>query len=330
MRYRIAEATPLDCSIAFADLASKVSLDEAFVTRILRHAMNYHVFSEPAPGHVAHTISSALLRSTDSVRDWLDMTLEEWGPASVKAIDALDKYRGSQEPKETGFCLAFDGQTIFEFLAQRPERAQVFGSAMGNFSKGISHKVEHLVENYDWAGLDDGIVVDIGGSHGHISLAIARAAPQLRFIVQDLPGVVSDGKRLLPESSAKQISFQAHDMNDPQPVHGAALYLFRSVLLNWPDGYVVKFLQNLIPALKPGAKVLVNEGVLPRPGEVSPWDEKIIRSLDLCMMAMFNSKERTVEEWEGLFQIADRRFRFLGAKRPSKSLLWIIEAVWEG
>lgn len=114
--------------------------------------MNYHVFSEPAPGHVAHTISSALLRSTDSVRDWLDMTLEEWGPASVKAIDALDKYRGSQEPKETGFDLAFDGQTIFEFLAQRPESAQVFGSAMGNLSKGISHKVERLVENYDWAG----------------------------------------------------------------------------------------------------------------------------------------------------------------------------------
>ena len=118
-------------------------------------------------------------------------------------------------------------------------------------------------------------------------------------------------------------------MNNPQPVHGASLYLFRSVLLNWPDQYVIKFLRNLIPALKPGAKVVINEGVLPRPGELTPWDEKIIRSLDLCMMTMFNSKERTVEEWERLFRTADGRFRFLGATRPRESLLWIIEAEWE-
>lgn len=161
MRYRIAESIPRGDSIAFADLASKVNLDEAFVTRILRHAMSYHVFSEPSPGYVSHTVSSTLLHSGGSVRDWLDMTLEEWGPASVKAIDALEKYRGSQEPKETGFGLAFNGQTIFEFLAQRPERARVFASAMGNFSKGISHKVEHLVENYCWADLGDGVVIDV-------------------------------------------------------------------------------------------------------------------------------------------------------------------------
>lgn len=95
------------------------------------------------------------------MRDWLDMTLEEWGPASVYAIDALDKFKGSQEPKETGFGVAFGGQTIFEFLAKRPERAKVFGSAMGNFSKGVSHKVEYLVENYDWAALGEGTVVDV-------------------------------------------------------------------------------------------------------------------------------------------------------------------------
>jgi hypothetical protein len=47
------------------------------------------------------------------------------------------------------------------------------------------------------------------------------------------------------------------------------------------------------------------------------------------MMAMFTSKERTVEEWAGLFQAADTRFKFVGARKPESSLLWIIEAVWE-
>ena len=151
----------------------------------------------------------------------------------------------------------------------------------------------------------------------------------MKFIVQDLPGTAAEGERLLDPALAEHISFQAYDMNVPQPAHGASVYLFRSVLLNWPDQYVIKFLQNLIPALEPGAKIVINEGVLPRPGELGPWDEKIIRSLDLCMMTMFNSKERTVEEWEGLFRMADGRFRIRGAERPRVSLLWVIEAEWE-
>ena len=75
----------------------------------------------------------------------------------------------------------------------------------------------------------------------------------------------------------ERIIFMPYDMNNPQPIKGAALYMFRSVLLNWPDEYCVKFLKNLLPALEPGARVLINEGCLPEPGEVSAWDEKLIR-----------------------------------------------------
>lgn len=171
---------------------------------------------------------------------------------------------------------------------------------------------------------------------------------------------------MLDSALKDRISFIGHDMNDPQPVKGAAIYMFRSVLLNWPKKYCVKFVKNLIPALEPGSKVLINEGCLPEPGTLSTWDDKILRSviplrkplslfpggrggetgmiedellyanspyrsLDLCMMGMFNSNERTVEEWKEIFTLADERFKFLGARRPVEgSLLWIIEAVWEG
>lgn len=161
MRYRIAGTIPLDSSMTFEDLASKAKLDEAFLTRVLRHAIIYHIFCDPSPSHVSHIISSLSLHSSNSVRDWLEMKLEEWGPASVNAINVLAEYSGSQEPRETGSDMTLNDQTSFEFLAERPERANVFGSAVGNFSKGISHKVEHLVENYDWEGLGHGTVVDV-------------------------------------------------------------------------------------------------------------------------------------------------------------------------
>jgi hypothetical protein len=141
-------------------------------------------------------------------------------------------------------------------------------------------------------------------------------------VVEDLPGTAADGERMLDAQFKDRIRFLGHNLNDEQPVKGADLYMFRSVLLNWPDAYVVKFLKNLVPALKPGAKVLINEGCLPEPGTVSSWDDKLLRCLDLCMMAMFTSKERTVEEWA-------TRFKFVGARKPESSLLWIIEAVWE-
>ncbi|KAF2742529.1 O-methyltransferase [Sporormia fimetaria CBS 119925] len=329
MRFGIAEAVPLGGEATFAEIATKTGVPEPLVTRLVRHAAIYHCFREPRPGHVSHTAASAALNRGGSVVDWLDMTLEEWGPASVKAVEAFRRFPKSQEQTEAGFALAFEGQTIFEFLAKNPERAKVFGSAMGNFSKGTSHKVEHLVENYDWIGLGNKKVVDLGGSHGHISLAIAKAAPNLKFVVQDLPGTAADGERMLDPAFKSRIEFQGHNLMDEQPVKDADIYMFRSVLLNWPDKYVVKFLKNLVPAMRPGVKVLVNEGCLPEPGTVDSWDDKLLRSLDLCMMAMFNSKERTVEEWAGLFTEADPRYKFVSAKKPEGSLLWIIETVWQ-
>lgn len=161
IRYRIAELVPLEGTSSFAEISEKSGVPEPLVTRLIRHAIIYHCFRESSPGRVAHTASSAALHQGGTVRDWLDMTLEEWGPASVKAVDALSQFPNSQEQHEGAFALAFDRETIFEYLAKRPERQRVFGSAMGNFSKGASHKVKHLVENYDWQGLGESTVVDV-------------------------------------------------------------------------------------------------------------------------------------------------------------------------
>ncbi|OGM47206.1 hypothetical protein ABOM_003990 [Aspergillus bombycis] len=329
LRFRIAESVPPE-GITISDLSEATGVDQHLLTRIVRHAMTSHIFYEPEPGKVAHTASSQALSSNQGVRDWLDMTLEEWGPAAVRTVDAFQKYPGSEEQKETGFGLAFNGQTIFEFLAQQPERSKVFGGAMANFSKGESHRIEHFVHGYDWKALGKGTVVDIGGSHGHISAAIAAEAPDLRFVVQDLSGTAAEGCKMLDAALKDRVTFMAHDMNHIQPVLGAQAYIFRSVLLNWPRKYCVKFLKNLVPAMTPGALLIINEGVLPDQESLSPWDDRLLRSLDLCMMGMFNSNERTVEEWKGILSEADSRFKLINVRRPNPaSLLWILEIVWE-
>jgi hypothetical protein len=46
------------------------------------------------------------------------------------------------------------------------------------------------------------------------------------------------------------------------------------------------------------------------------------------MMVAMNAKEREEGDWEALFEKADPRFKYLGAKRPEGSRMWLIEAEW--
>jgi hypothetical protein len=70
----------------------------------------------------------------------------------------------------------------------------------------------------------------------------------------------------------------AHDFFTPQTVV-ADVYLLRWILHNWSDKYCMRILRALIPALKPGARVVVNEDV--RPAFDSPilsrWREEKMR-----------------------------------------------------
>jgi hypothetical protein len=89
-------------------------------------------------------------------------------------------------------------------------------------------------------------------------------------------------------------------------------------------------LRALIPALKRGARVLINDHVLPEPGQERAWDEKIMRTMDLVMLTLLNAQERTAGEFEELFRRADERFVFRGVTRPKGCRMSIVEAVWEG
>jgi hypothetical protein len=118
----------------------------------------------------------------------------------------------------------------------------------------------------------------LGGSQGHVALTIAEHYPKLKFIVQDLPTMRTPevlGK--IPEPYNSRISLTTHDFFTEQPVIGADVYFFRHIFHNWPDLYCIKILRGLIPALKPGAKVLINDGTAPEPGTMDVFEDKLIR-----------------------------------------------------
>jgi hypothetical protein len=68
----------------------------------------------------------------------------------------------------------------------------------------------------------------------------------------------------------------AHDFFTTQTV-GADAYILRTVLHNWADKYCIMILRALVPALKPGARILINDICLPKPGSVPAHRELDLR-----------------------------------------------------
>lgn len=52
--------------------------------------------------------------------------------------------------------------------------------------------------------------------------------------------------------------------------------------------------------------------------------------MDLVMLTLINAQERSKEEFETIFRVANPNYRFLGVTRPTGCRMSIVEAVWEG
>ncbi|KAI1389995.1 S-adenosyl-L-methionine-dependent methyltransferase [Hypoxylon trugodes] len=328
----IAHGFPVGSETTFLEIAARAGIREVRAKQIVRHAIARGIFCEPRPGVVAHSAASRILVEDRGVSDYVGANTEELWRAATCSVFALGRFPGSEEPNETGFALSNrTDKSFYEFFSEHPGRARRFANAMSAFTGRTGYELKHIVDGFAWGEGKDKMVVDVGGSQGFASFALARAFPSLSFVVQDLEPVVEAAKKDAPADVAERVSFQSYDfLTSEQPVKGAGVYFFRWIFHEWSDKYAVKILQNLIPALRPGAKIVVNDEVLPVPGTVGAFEELRIRDLDLTMAELQNSHERELDDWKKLFKSADERFEFLEAKRPEGSNMWVIVLEWKG
>ncbi|CAG9995810.1 unnamed protein product [Clonostachys byssicola] len=333
--YGIAKLVPLGKPIALAELQTKTTLDPVNLARILRHNMTNHVFCEPAPGFIAHTASSRLLAQDGPLQDWVGFNSEDIFPAAASVLSAIKTYPEATSLTRTGFNVAFDTvdkEPMFATFGKDPARAKRMGGAMASLTGGEGYEVRHFVDSYDLREIDEkaGVLVDIGGSHGFVCTDLAKKWRKMKFVVQDLPKTVDSAPKPISddESVAERVELQAHDFFQEQPVKGADVYYFRWILHNYSTPYAIKLLKNLVPALKSGARVVINDHCLQEPGTENPWDEKLMRSMDMVMLCLLNAQERTEDEFRELFRAADERFFFKGASRSPGCRMSVIEAVW--
>lgn len=148
---------------------------------------------------------------------------------------------------------------------------------MSMISQEEGYEPFHLLKAYDWSSPKPWVFVDVGGSHGMVTIALAQHADNVHCIVQDLPDVIAEGRSKLPPHLSGKVEFMEHDFFAEQPVQGADVYFFRWIFHDWSDKYCVRLLRALIPALKDGARIIISDFTIPPPCVVPRYSEWLIR-----------------------------------------------------
>ena len=295
--------------------------------------MTLNIFDESEQGQVRHSAISRLLATNEGYYNAIGLQIEDIGPASLKLIEAWEKFGDDAgEPDQSAFSLCNGGRSLFTVLAEEPERAHRFDSAMKYCVEDKDFSFFDIVKAFDWSTLDKpgSRLIDLGGGYGQISQALSKHTQHLAFTVQDLPHVVKQGRKELPSEFNERISFEARNFMEPQqPENSPDAYLISRCLHNWSDYHSLLILRSLIPALQKGTKVLIWDSVLDD-SPVKKLSEKFNLQQDFIMATISNGKDRSVEEFRRVLELSDTRFTIESIQKPKGCKLSMITVSWNG
>jgi hypothetical protein len=271
-----------------AQLASATSSHPDSLYRVMRALASAGVFAEADDGTFTMTPISQSLRSDapDSVRNvcrmfGLPIFWRSWG----RLLDCV-KDGGSGLQHEFG-----SEANPFGYFSEHPEDGAVFDNAMTEISRNAGAAI---AEACDFGRFKK--IVDAGGGHGSLLIAILRRYPAPRGVVFDLPHVVAGAQKAIEAAGlADRCKTVAGDLMESVPA-GADAYMMKSIVHGFNDERGALLLRNIRRAIVPQGHLLVVDRVIPEGGAPSPN-----KPADLQMLVMSGGRERTPREFEKLF-----------------------------
>jgi O-methyltransferase domain/Dimerisation domain len=206
------------------------------------------------------------------------------GPEMLRGWEAL------VPSLRTGDCAweIAHGMPVFEYYGAHPESAATFNAAMAEHTRDAAPAI---VAAGDFARFRT--VVDVGGGDGTLLAAILDAEPEVEGVAFDVP------EALGPASG--RLRTEAGDFFSSVPA-GADAYVLKQILHDWPDEPATAILRSCRAAMRPGARLLILERMLPEratPQDVAPL------LVDILMMVATGGRERTERDFRALLAAAD-------------------------
>lgn len=282
-------------SLTAQALAVQVEVQPDGVFRLLRLLAALGVFEEVSPRVFRNNALSTCLRQ-DQPNNVRAMILMHNSPEmSAPWFEALEQgVRAGSVPFQ-----AAHGSELYAYMDDHADFDASFATAMDSVEALTG---DRFATDFDWSRFDR--VIDVGGSKGSKSVAILKRHPTLKALVFDREQVVATApaywcSREAPELQAR-LSFEAGDLLTSVPLAQSDkdIYLLCAVLHGMDDANCVQALQTLARAVgTTGARIALLELVVP---DVKA--DLASASFDLQMFMGTRGCERTLPEWQRLFQ----------------------------
>ncbi len=291
-----------------AELAGPTHTDPRSLHRFMRTLASYGILAHGPNETFSLTPLGEALKS-DAPGSARSTILAMAGPWAWKA---WEEFQYSLETGHTAMQKAF-GMPLFDYLAQNPGLAAQFSEAMN----GI-HGAEPpaVAAAYDFSSAET--IVDVGGAIGNMLAHVLKRHPRPRGVLFDRPNVVTEAPAFLDSHGvAGRVTIERGDFFQSVPA-GGDIYILSHIIHDWNEQQCLTILGHCRRAMKPGAKLLIVEFVLPEDG--TPHFGKLV---DMVMLAIPGGEERTAREYGAL--LAKAGFRMTRVV-PTDSDVSIVEA----
>ena len=291
-----------------SEMAAAMQINPRALYRFMRTLASFGILTQDGDEAFALTPLGDALRS-DAPGSARSTILAMAGPWMWKA---WGQFQYSVETGKTAMEEVF-GMPLFDYLAQNPQLAAQFSEAM----VGI-HGAEPpaVAEAYDFSTFAS--IVDVGGATGNMLAHILTRYPQPKGILFDRPHVVTDAPALLRARGVEsRVSIEQGSFFESVPGGGDG-YLLSHIIHDWNEDQCLTILGNCRKAMKPGAKLLIIEFVLPEGN--TPHFGKLV---DMVMLALPGGEERTAREYGILLATAGLKMTRVV---PTASDVSIVEA----
>ncbi|KIJ24359.1 hypothetical protein M422DRAFT_274886 [Sphaerobolus stellatus SS14] len=297
-------------------LSEKTGITPAKLSRVLRYLATKHIFREVEPDVFANNRYSMLLHEDTPVSAGISWFNEECGQASTRLSEVLRHpvYGPSDDPWACSLGRVFEvpeGKSFYWVIQGNEYREKRFADAMLGVTEHVAGSYASV---YPWASLPSNTtIIDVGGGIGQACVKLYKSFPNLRFVIQDLPGPVEKGQKFwsqhYPEAlDSGRVSFESFDFFQGPPISGAEIYYLRLISHNWKDADFVKILSNVRRAMGKHSKLLIHDHVLPEKtlqpaagGTIQGVDPVLMNkfgfSIDVLMLIFSNARERRLQDF---------------------------------
>ncbi|KAL0059950.1 hypothetical protein AAF712_013299 [Marasmius tenuissimus] len=303
-------------------IAAKTSLDARKLRQVLRLLSTRGCFQEVAEDVFTNNRLSLTLLSSNPVSASVLLFTGECLKANNFIPEAFTdpEYGTSTAVNKTAFSYSVRGEMenlgLFDWYqvhddtgylsipSYKPEVGQRFNTAMIGLSAIMGAPA--VVNKFPWATMPQGTTLcDIGSGVGTVPLAIAK------LWATELPEASDTGR----------VKFVPINFLQQAPVAGQDIYYMKHIIHDWPDSEAITILRNVANAMTSQSRCFIHDVALQHAYlGTNPINSTVIGleraptpllpnygtgnvrhyNLNINMVALFNSQERTCEEYAAL------------------------------